>query len=77
MEHRMTDIQAPVPKAVTALGASGGSSAVSMIVERTSFMPQTFAEYLACLSAGVAIIYTSCLLIEWVVKKIVNRGFAK
>lgn len=77
MEQRMNDINAPFAKVGTALGAGGGASIVNVVAERTSFLPQTLGEYLACASAAIAIIYTGALFLEWVVKKIIRGGFAK
>lgn len=73
----MTEIQAPLAKASMALGTGAGSSAVAILTEKTSFLPHTLPEYLACLASILAIAYTSALFVEWVWKKVVKGGFAK
>jgi hypothetical protein len=63
-------IAAPVAKAASALGAGVGTSAMSLAAGAEHFLPVDLAGWLAAAASGAALIYSLCLLGEWVYKKV-------
>lgn len=83
MESKVT-IQAPIFKATTALGSGAGASALNIspdtvqkVASHVAFLPNTLGEWLAAGSAAVALIYSGCMLVEWLYKKIFLGGWGK
>lgn len=64
------EIQAPVAKAVAALSAGAGTSALSLSQQAQSFLPTDLGGWLACAASGAALIYSLCLLSEWWWKRV-------
>ena len=64
------DVQAPVAKAATALGAGAGTSMLSLSEKAQSFLPVDLGGWLAAAASAAALIYTLCLLSEWWWKKV-------
>lgn len=77
-----TEITAPATKALTALGAGAGSTAVSMTQHAQSFLPTDLSGWMALTASTVAVLYSLHLLGEWYWKKAVRpfcvrRGWLK
>lgn len=66
----MTEIQAPVTKAVVSLGAGAGASAASQMVPDPSFWPHTATEWMAFIASAVACAYSLHLLWDFYWKKV-------
>ena len=82
MEQMNTEVQAPVMKSVTALGAGAGTTATTYTQQAQSFLPQDLAGWLAVGASLVALCYTLTLWLEWWWKKfwkplLVSKGWIK
>lgn len=73
----MTDdrIQAPVTKATTALAAGVGTSVAAVAEQAGSFFPTDAGGWAALIASCLAVVYTACLLGEWLYKRIWLRRF--
>lgn len=77
MEHKVTEIQSPIIKAVMSLTGGVGTSVGAKAAAVSAFLPNTLAEWIAAGSATVAFLYSTALFIEWLYKKIFLGGFGK
>lgn len=69
-EHQQ--ITSPVAKAASAIGASGGASAMSVANQAGSFLPTDLAGWMALAASTAAVVYTLMLQAEFWWKKFIR-----
>lgn len=66
-----TEVQAPVAKSVTALGAGVGSAGyASLNGHLQNFLPVDLIGWVSLAAAFMGLVYTMCILTEWWWKKV-------
>lgn len=77
-----SDITAPATKAVTAIAAGAGTTAMSLTQQAQSFLPTDLNGWMALTASTLAVLYSLHLFAEWYWKKAVRpfcerRGWLK